>query len=271
MKYILIISFVIFLFNGSAFAEKNESSNKGQLVVNKNPKLEKYIKWYSERLGFFTGDPNEADDAGNTMVMYFIEKEAFDAAESLLNKGYDKTIKNKRGETAFDYGLRMGVSEEGLNLFRIGDKPSKYELSYDERNIVNKTALDINKLFMAKLAKQHCSYPTNIKKLNVDFNGDSKDDLVWFYSIPFCDGNQAVVNAAMFINKGNELYSEFKIIEISGTAGVDFKSIKLNRNKVTFTERYYTDNDPNCCPTGKRKQAYIIKNNDIKLIDKIMK
>lgn len=232
----------------------------GYSIAQDDSKLGVEVSEYAKSLGFKTDDPNEKDSIGYTKVMIFLEKGWYEGANYLLKHGYDINIKNNRGETAYDYALRMGSTPEEVKLFKPEGQASLYEKTQSEININQKTEQEVNKLFSSRLIKEHCYAPHNKTILHDDLNNDGFKDLIWIYAIANCEGNQSAVNITIFDGDKNTLYSENSTHTISGSSGIDFKSIKLKDKKIYYTQFYRKPDDPNCCPSGERKKIYSLKN-----------
>ncbi len=156
-------------------------------------------------------------------------------------------------------------------------------ISYSYANILNKQEAlnNIQKQLDSQIKKQIDEYEskncisnpentcrgTEYKKARKfiwgDIDIDSIDDIAVLYTIEsFCCGNNYYFYLAVFLNKGSRFdYITSTEVGGKGQRFVDFDSIK-NGQIILNTKEYLSD-DAMCCPTGKDRTVYTLKDNKL--------
>lgn len=96
-----------------------------------------------------------------------------------------------------------------------------------------------------------------------DINGDSKQDIAALYTIEgFNCGNNYYFYLAVFVNR-NGKFIFVASTEVGGKSKrfVNFNSIK--EGKIILDTKEYLEGDATCCPSGKGRAEYILKDNQI--------
>ena len=93
-----------------------------------------------------------------------------------------------------------------------------------------------------------------------DIDGDGREDIAVLYTIEsFCCGNNYYFFLAVFLNKGNKFeFAASTHVGGKGERSVDFNAIK--DRKILLTTEEYLPDDAMCCPSGKGKTTYRLKN-----------
>src|SRR5687767_1807658 len=117
-------------------------------------------------------DVNHIDpDSGQTSVMDLLQMGDEEGVRNLVKRGYDKTLKNRRGETAYDFAVRFEYEGEILELLRPEGYVGLYDVTDEEKNIVNKSEAEAVGLLLSRNAKEYCGPAVSHKTVN----GDIKD------------------------------------------------------------------------------------------------
>ncbi|MBF0559031.1 MAG: hypothetical protein HQL08_09645, partial [Nitrospirae bacterium] len=94
---------------------------------------------------------------------------------------------------------------------------------------------------------------------------DGCDDIAVLYTIEgFCCGNNYSFYVAVFLNKGHKY--EFATSEKIGGGGERIVALNAIRDgRIILDTKEYLPDDPMCCPSGKGKTTYSLK--DGKLVE----
>jgi len=232
------------------------------LASNNNESLEQQLKSALTKADACCDINDNSFPNGYTPVMYLVARGchfySIELFKYVIEKGYKKELKNAQEETAYDIAKRHECKMELAEVLKPARYIGLFDVTDEEINIVDKTQDRAIELYLSRIKKEHCKPPYNTKRIPIDINKDSVSDIALIYGVGFCGGNQSDVNVAVFRSNKNGLYSLGYVDNITGSAGIDFNTIKISGNRVNLVVKEHRSEDGNCCPTGKIKKTFSI-------------
>ncbi len=220
-----------------------------------NDDLKRRVNNQLNWLGYKTQDVNETAGLGDeTKVMALLSKFDSEGVIYLLENGYDKNLKNRRGETAYDFAVKMKYDDPGIiELLKPNESYSGiYDLTKKENNIANVSSEEAINLYKAGLKKKNCNTPFKEKLMHEDINRDGVKDLLYVYSTLFCEGRSSSAFVSYFKAGENDKFDYITSKKITGISYMKEDSVRVENDSLYLTGVYRKPGDAFCCPSGEK-------------------
>jgi hypothetical protein len=160
------------------------------------------------------------------------------------------------------------ISKPSTNVERpviqneINQNPKNAISSLKSQQLANKAFEHyLEQVFFKKHDRKSESINDNTEFKFGDINSDGKPDAIAIFTYSSYPGNAWTQNLAVFINHNDNEFEFLSDIETGSRQlkCIDLKSdIEITNSEVSCTESFWTNEDPGCCPSGKRKLKYVI-------------